>query len=99
MYIINYIHIHYNSTYTYIGTGTFVTGALVPVFVEFVAQHQYQFYLHWYIMYLAIPMYNYKTNYGDLYVYEFLHEMNVFLSFYLNIFGTAYIPSVFMKYV
>ena len=58
--------------------------------MEFVAQHQDKFYLHWYIMYLAIPMYNYKTNYGDLYVYEFLHEMNVFLSFYLNIFGTAY---------
>ena len=45
-------------------------------------------------MYLAIPII-----YGDLYVYEFLHEINIFLSFYWNIFGTAYIPSVFMKYV
>ena len=60
-----YTRVHYNSIYTYIGTETFVTGALFPVFV---AQHQDQFYLHkphWYIMYLAIPMY------GDLYVYEF----------------------------
>ena len=57
LYIINYTQVYYNSIYTYIGTGTFVTGALVPVFVEFVAQHQVQFYLHWYIMYLAIPKY------------------------------------------
>ena len=32
-------------------------------------------------------------------MYEFLNEMNVFLSFYLKIFGIAYISSVFMKYV
>ena len=102
MYIINYTQVHYNSIYTYIDTGTFVTGALVPVFVEFVAQHQNQFYLHCHghgALVYRVSRHSHDHVYGDLYVYEFLHEMNVFLSFYFNIFGTAYIPSVFMKYV